>query len=212
MTDRLDAILAVSPVVPVVTLASATDAVPLARALLAGGIRIIEVTLRSDAAMDGIRAIVAAMPDMIVGAGTCVSPAQLEAAHAAGCGFAVSPGATIIILDAAHALDLPLLAGAATVSEMMRLAEAGHRYAKLFPAEASGGVALLKAIAPVLPDLRFCPTGGVTPANAPAYLALPNVACVGGTWITPPNLVADARWEEIEALAKAAVALGAAVP
>lgn len=208
VTDRLDAILAVSPVIPVVTLTRADDAVPLARALRAGGIRIIEATLRSAVALDGIGAIVADLPDMVVGAGTCLTPVQLEAAHAAGCAFAVSPGATRTLLEAARTLELPLLAGAATVSEMMRLAEGGHTRLKLFPAEASGGAAFLAAIAPVLPDLRFCPTGGITPANAPAYLALANVACIGGTWITPPDLVAQGRWDEIEALARAAFVLG----
>lgn len=207
MNDRLDSILAISPVIPVVTLTHADDAVPLARALNAGGIGIIEVTLRSEAALDGIRAIVADVPNMVVGAGTCLSAAQLKAARTAGCAFAVSPGATPTLLEAASALALPLLAGAATVSEMMRLAESGHTRLKMFPAEASGGAAFLKAVGPVLPEVRFCPTGGITSANASAYLALANVACVGGTWITPPDLMAQGRWGEIEVLARAAVAL-----
>lgn len=200
-------VLDLSPVVPVVVLEDRAHAVPLARALLAGGIPVVEVTLRSDAALDSVRAIAAEVPGMVVGAGTVCSAAQAEAAVAAGAQFLVSPGSTGQLLDALAEQAVPFLAGVATPSEMLRLLERGITEAKLFPASAVGGTALLKAVAGPLPQLRFCPTGGVSPANAAQYLALPNVGCVGGSWLAPAEALAAGDWPRIEALARAAAAL-----
>ncbi|MGW5053371.1 bifunctional 4-hydroxy-2-oxoglutarate aldolase/2-dehydro-3-deoxy-phosphogluconate aldolase [Actinokineospora sp. NPDC004072] len=186
-------LLDVSPVVPVVVIADAADAVPLAQALLRGGIGIIEVTLRTPAALDAIERIAAEAPQIEVGAGTVTTPELAERAAKAGARFLVTPGSTDRVLDAAAATGLPTLPGAATVSEAMRLAERGHTELKFFPAEAAGGVAYLKSIAGPLPDLRFCPTGGITAATAPGYLALPNVGCVGGSWLTAGDVEALAR-------------------
>ncbi|SDD71481.1 bifunctional 4-hydroxy-2-oxoglutarate aldolase/2-dehydro-3-deoxy-phosphogluconate aldolase [Actinokineospora iranica] len=198
-------LLDLSPVVPVVVIDDADQAVPLAEALLRGGIGIVEVTLRTPAALEAIRRIAAEVPDTVVGAGTVTTPDHAEAAAKAGARFLVTPGSTDKVLDAATATGLPLLPGAATVTEAMRLAERGHTELKFFPAEAAGGVGYLKSIGGPLPGLRFCPTGGITPATAPAYLALPNVACIGGSWLTAT--LANGDYTEIERLAKEASAL-----
>ncbi|MFC4004629.1 bifunctional 4-hydroxy-2-oxoglutarate aldolase/2-dehydro-3-deoxy-phosphogluconate aldolase [Prauserella oleivorans] len=200
-------VLALSPVLPVVVLDRAEDAVPAAEALLAGGIRAIEVTLRTPTALDAIGRIAERVPDIVVGAGTITRPEHARQAAQAGAAFLVTPGVTDAVLDAASATGLPLLPGAATVSEAMRLAERGLDTLKFFPAEASGGAAALAAIGGPLPDLLFCPTGGITAENAPRYLALPNVGCVGGTWLTPRDTLAARDYARIEALAKEASAL-----
>jgi len=200
-------VLDLSPVVPVVVLEDRAHAVPVARALLAGGVPVIEVTLRTDAALDAVRSIAAEVPGMVVGAGTVCGPAQAEAAVAAGAQFLVSPGSTDRLLDALAEQAVPFLAGVATPSEMLRLFERGITEAKLFPASAVGGTALLKAVAGPLPHLRFCPTGGVTAASAADYLALPNVGCVGGSWLTPADAVAAGDWARITGLAAASTAL-----
>ncbi|HEU5005581.1 MAG TPA: bifunctional 4-hydroxy-2-oxoglutarate aldolase/2-dehydro-3-deoxy-phosphogluconate aldolase [Jatrophihabitantaceae bacterium] len=200
-------VLDLSPVVPVVVLEDRAHAVPLARALLAGGVPVIEVTLRSDAALDAVRAIAAEVPGMVVGAGTVCSAAQAEAAVAAGAQFLVSPGSTDGLLDALADQAVPFLAGVATPSEMLRLLERGIAEAKLFPASAVGGTALLKAVAGPLPQLRFCPTGGISPASAPEFLALPNVGCVGGSWLAPADALAAGDWGRVTALAAEAAKL-----
>ncbi|MBM7772306.1 2-dehydro-3-deoxyphosphogluconate aldolase/(4S)-4-hydroxy-2-oxoglutarate aldolase [Actinokineospora baliensis] len=196
-------LLDLSPVVPVVVLDDAADAVPLALALVRGGVRIIEVTLRTPAALESIKRIAAEVPDAVVGAGTVTAPEHAVAAQAAGAQFLVTPGTTDRVLSAAADTGLPVLPGAATVSEAMRLAEAGYTELKFFPAEASGGIGFLKSIAGPLPGLRFCPTGGISAATAPGYLALPNVGCVGGSWLTadPTDLAG------VERLALAAASL-----
>jgi len=201
------AVMAAGPVIPVVLVDEARSAVPLARALLAGGITVIEVTLRTTAAIDAIRAIAAEVGDITVGAGTVLDPAQLDAARLAGARFAVSPGTSPRLLDAAAGHPLALLPGAASVSESMTLLERGYARQKFFPAGAAGGAAFLAALASPLPQVSFCPTGGVTPDNAPGYLELANVACVGGSWITPEAAIRNGDWARIENLARAASAL-----
>ena len=195
-----------APVMPVLVIADADDAIPLARALIAGGIYALEVTLRTPAALDAIRAM-AQVPGGVVGAGTLLTPRDVSAAKAAGAQFGVSPGATDMLLQACEDEGLPLLPGAATASEAMALLERGYSVQKFFPAEASGGAATLKAIGAPIPQVSFCPTGGVTAANAAGYLALPNILCVGGSWLTPSNLIAAKDWDAIETLARAAAAL-----
>ncbi|MBU3065731.1 bifunctional 4-hydroxy-2-oxoglutarate aldolase/2-dehydro-3-deoxy-phosphogluconate aldolase [Nocardia sp. NEAU-G5] len=199
--------LDIAPVIPVVVLDDPSTAVPLAEALLDGGIGIIEVTLRSDAALPAIEAIAAEVPEMLVGAGTLVTPVQIEAAVAAGARFLVSPGATPTLLDALADTGLPYLPGVATVSEILTVLERGVTEMKFFPAESSGGASALKAFGGPLPQVRFCPTGGITPATAPGYLALPNVGCVGGSWLTPAEAVRTGDWGRISDLARAAAAL-----
>ncbi|MFI1176547.1 bifunctional 4-hydroxy-2-oxoglutarate aldolase/2-dehydro-3-deoxy-phosphogluconate aldolase [Streptomyces melanogenes] len=203
MTSVLD----LAPVVPVVVLDDAADAVPLARALVAGGLPAIEVTLRTPAALDAIRAIADGVPEAVVGAGTVVSAAGVADAVAAGARFLVSPGWTGGLLDAMTASGVPFLPGVATASEVVALLERGIREMKFFPAEAAGGTAYLKSLAGPLPAARFCPTGGISLASAPEYLALPNVGCVGGTWMLPPDAVAAKDWRRVEALAREAAAL-----
>ncbi len=198
----------VPAVVPVVTIPDGADVVSLARALCRGGLDVIEVVLRTPAALDAIERIAAEVPEARVGAGTVTSPAQVEAARRAGARFLVLPGSPSALVEAAIASGLPFLPAASTVTEMMVLAERGFEVLKLFPAEAVGGVRLLSAVRGPLPGLQFCPTGGVGPANAPGYLALPNVPFVGGSWLTPAELVVRAGWGEIESLAAAAAALG----
>lgn len=201
-------VLEISPVVPVVVVEEVETAVPLARALLAGGVGVVEVTLRSDAALDAVRAIADEVPEIRVGAGTVCSPEQVKAAVGAGAQFLVSPGCTDRLLDAFEDAGRPFLAGTATPSDMLRLLERGHTVAKLFPATAVGGLALLRAVGGPLPQLRFCPTGGITPATAPEFLALANVGCVGGTWLTPPAALAARDWARVTGLAAEASALG----
>ncbi len=168
-------------------------AVPVARALVEGGVPVIELTLRTPAALACIEQIATHVPEILLGAGTIVVPEQAKEAVAAGAQFLVSPGTTDALVDAMRDTGLPHLPGAATVSEVLRLLELGYEEMKLFPAEVSGGVDFLKAIGAPVPQARFCPTGGVTPASAPSYLSLANVGCVGGTWLTPADAIADAR-------------------
>lgn len=205
MTSR--ELLAIAPVIPVVVLPDAEAAIPLANALKRGGIGVIEVTLRTSAGLEAIRRIAAEVPDIVVGAGTVTTPAAVEDARAAGAWFLVTPGTTSALLDAAQETRLPLLPGSATVSEVLALAERGLTCQKFFPAEASGGTGYLTSIASVLPEVVFCPTGGITAASATDYLALPNVACVGGSWLTPAHAVAAGDWERVETLAREAAAL-----
>ncbi|GHF06242.1 2-dehydro-3-deoxy-phosphogluconate aldolase [Amycolatopsis deserti] len=200
-------VLELSPVLPVVVVDDAADAVPLAKALVAGGIRAIELTLRTPAGLAAIERVAAEVPDIVVGAGTVVTPEQARQAADAGSAFLVTPGCTDRLLEAVTATDLPFLPGVSTVSEAMRVAEHGITALKFFPAEASGGVAYLKALAGPLPQLRFCPTGGVSVANAPKYLALSTVGCVGGSWLTPAEAIAAGDFGRIEQLAREAAAL-----
>lgn len=200
----LRSLLANTRVVPVVTIGDAKQAVPLARALAAGGLAAIEVTLRSPAALDAIAEIAREVPEAVVGAGSLRTPAQIVEAQAAGARFGVSPGHTAALLDAAEAAGLPYLPGVATASEAMALFERGYDLVKLFPAGPLGGTALLKALAAPLPEIAFCPTGGIGPDNLADFLACPNVACVGGSWLAPPDLLAAGDWTEIEARARAA--------
>lgn len=204
---RTRAICALAPIVPVLVIEDAARAAPLAAALIAGGLPVLEVTLRTPAALDAIRAM-AAVPGGHVGAGTLITAEDVRAAKQAGATFGVSPGATDALLGACEAEGLPLLPGAATASEAMRLLAHGYDMLKFFPAEASGGAPALKAIGAPLPQVAFCPTGGIGPANVASYLALPNVLCAGGSWIAPPDLVAAGRWPEITALARTAAQLG----
>jgi len=202
--SRLESILRLAPVIAVVTIDDASTAVPLTRALLDGGIGAIEVTLRTPAALDAIRAIAKQLPQAAVGAGTVLSAVDLDAAAAAGAKFAVSPGATDELLAAAATSALPWLPGASTASEAMRLSGRGYRLQKFFPAEAAGGADYLRSLAGPLPQIRFCPTGGIRVENAQTYLRLPNVVCVGGSWLTPDALVRARDWTAITALARAA--------
>ena len=205
----LEAIMRASPVIPVVIIDDLASAVPLAKALVAGGLSVIEITLRTALGLEAIRAIAAEVPEAIVGVGTVLDAAQLAASAKAGARFAVSPGATAAILAAAEYEDVPLLPGIATASEAMVLIERGYGFAKFFPAEPSGGAAFLSAIASPLPQLRFCPTGGVTLESAPRYLALPNVLCVGGSWMVNRAVIAAGDWAAITAGAAKAAALDA---
>ncbi|MFI0236468.1 bifunctional 4-hydroxy-2-oxoglutarate aldolase/2-dehydro-3-deoxy-phosphogluconate aldolase [Streptomyces sp. NPDC016845] len=197
-------VLDLAPVVPVVVVEDVADAVPLARALVAGGLPAIEVTLRTPAALDAIRAIAAEVGGAVVGAGTVISPANVADSVAAGAEFLVSPGWTDTLLDAMKGSGVPFLPGVSTTSEVVALIERGVREMKFFPAEAAGGAAYLKALAGPLPQARFCPTGGVSPANAPAYLALENVGCVGGSWMLPGDAIAAKDWARVEKLAREA--------
>ena len=196
-------ILDLSPVIPVVVVHDVDDAAPLARALVDGGVGVIELTLRTPVALEAMERITAEVPEIVIGAGTVVDPHQAKAAAAAGAQFLVSPGATLALLDAMADTGLTVLPGCATISEALALRERGLTELKFFPAQASGGAAYLASVHGPLPDLRFCPTGGITPANAPDYLALPNVGCVGGTWLTPADTVAQGDWQRITALAAA---------
>ncbi len=200
-------VLGLAPVVPVVVVEDAADAVPLARALVAGGLPAIEVTLRTPAAPDAIRAVAAEVPGAVVGAGTVLTPGQVTDAVAAGARFLVSPGCTDTLLAAMRAAGVPFLPGVSTASEVMALLERGVREMKFFPARAAGGTAYLKSLAGPLPQARFCPTGGIGPDTAPEYLALPNVGCVGGSWMLPEDAVAARDWDHVERLAREAAAL-----
>lgn len=195
-----------APVIPVLVIDDADTAEPLARALVAGGLPVLEVTLRTPAALEAIRRM-AQVPGGRVGAGTLLTPQDVTAAKEAGATFGVSPGATAPLLDACEAADLPLLPGAATASEAMKLLERGYSVQKFFPAEASGGAAALRAIGAPMPQIRFCPTGGISPKNVSDYLGLSNTLCVGGSWVAPKDLVAAGDWDGIERLAREAAAL-----
>jgi 2-dehydro-3-deoxyphosphogluconate aldolase/(4S)-4-hydroxy-2-oxoglutarate aldolase len=196
-----------APVIPVIVLDDVSHAVPLARALVEGGIRMLEVTLRTPVALACIEAIAAEVPAAIAGAGTVRNAADAKAAAAAGARFAVSPGYTHAVGQACRDMGLPLLPGVATASEVMRAQDDGYSELKFFPAMQSGGPAMLKAWSGPFIDVRFCPTGGVTPANAKEFLALPNVVCVGGSWLTPADSVKAGDWGRITQLAREAVAL-----
>jgi 2-dehydro-3-deoxyphosphogluconate aldolase/(4S)-4-hydroxy-2-oxoglutarate aldolase len=202
-------LLGISPVVPVVVIDSAADAVPLARALARGGVRVMEITLRTEAGLDAIERVAAEVPETTVGAGTVTTPEEASAALRAGARFIVTPGATDRLLAAVLDTGLPLLAGASTLTEILRLREHGQAAVKFFPAEASGGTAYLRAVAGPVPDVSFCPTGGISRVNAGEYLALPNVGCVGGSWLTPQASVRSGDWAAIERLAREAVTLAA---
>lgn len=201
-------LLTLAPVVPVVVVDRLSDAVPVAEALVAGGIPVIELTLRTPVALDAIRAIATSVPAITVGAGTVTSPALAKEAADAGAQFLVSPGATPALLAGMHDTGLPFLPGTATVSEVLAALEAGCTELKFFPAEASGGAAYLKSLTTVTPAARFCPTGGITAASAPSYLALGNVGCVGGSWLTPADALAAEDWDRVTALAAEAAQLG----
>ncbi|SFP10013.1 bifunctional 4-hydroxy-2-oxoglutarate aldolase/2-dehydro-3-deoxy-phosphogluconate aldolase [Tranquillimonas alkanivorans] len=195
-----------APVIPVLVIDDASKARPLAQALVKGGLPALEVTLRTPAALDAIREM-AQVEGGVVGAGTLLTPDDVKAAKEAGATFGVSPGATDLLLDACEDMELPLLPGAATSSEAMKLLERGYTMLKFFPAEASGGAPALKSIAGPLPRISFCPTGGVSLKNAPDYLSLPNVVCVGGSWVAPADKVQSGDWDGIEMLAREAAAL-----
>ncbi len=207
MTVTIKEVMTTSPVMPVMVINHLDQAVPLARALVDGGLKVLEITLRTPVALEAIRRIKAEVPGAIVGAGTIINPQTLDNAIAAGAEFIVSPGVTDSLLTAALASGVPLLPGIATSSEIMRLLEKGITAMKFFPAEAAGGIPMLKSFGGPLPQVTFCPTGGVNPKNAPEYLALSNVACVGGSWMAPAELVDAGDWAEITRRAKEAAAL-----
>jgi 2-dehydro-3-deoxyphosphogluconate aldolase/(4S)-4-hydroxy-2-oxoglutarate aldolase len=202
-TQRTREICALAPIVPVLVVDDASQARRLAEALVAGGLPALEVTLRTPAALDAIRAM-SQVPGGVVGAGTLITPEDVRAAKEAGAKFGVSPGATDALIAACEAERLPLLPGAATASEAMRLLELGYNMLKFFPAEASGGAPALKAIGAPLPQISFCPTGGVSPSNARDYLTLSNVVCAGGSWVAPKQMVDGGDWAGIESLAREA--------
>lgn len=201
------ALCARAPVIPVLVVSDPAVAAPLAKALVAGGLDVLEVTLRTPAALEAVRAMRQAAPQAAVGVGTVRTPQDLRDAAEAGAAFAVSPGATPRLLDASQEIGPPLLPGAATASEAMALAERGWRTLKFFPAEAAGGRPLLSALRGPLPDVAFCPTGGIGPDSAPDWLRLPNVLCVGGSWVAPADAVAAQDWARVERLAAEAAAL-----
>jgi 2-dehydro-3-deoxyphosphogluconate aldolase/(4S)-4-hydroxy-2-oxoglutarate aldolase len=207
MADASD-VLRISPVIPVVTIDDPQDAVPLARALADGGVKIIELTLRTDSALTSLKLIAEEVPDILVGAGTILTPAQADAAVSAGAQFLVSPGVTPALLAHMLTLDVPVLPGVATVGEVMAVLESGLDTMKFFPAGPAGGPAYLAAIGAPIPHVRFCPTGGISLGTAPDYLKLPNVSSVGGSWLTPAAAVAAKDWGTITSLAREASTLG----
>jgi 2-dehydro-3-deoxyphosphogluconate aldolase / (4S)-4-hydroxy-2-oxoglutarate aldolase len=208
-TARLHALLRANRIIPVITIDRAADAVPLARALVAGGVKALEITLRTPAAVEGARAILAEVPDAIVGLGTVLSPADLELCAQLGVAFAVSPGATRRLLVAADGSNIPLLPGVATASDLMLALDHGVDTVKLFPAVAVGGIATLKALAGPFPQVRFCPTGGITETTAPEWLRQPNVLAIGGSWLCPPDKIRAGDWAGITAIARTAAILAA---
>jgi len=207
-SDATPGLLDRVPVVPVVVVDDLAQAVPVARALVAGGLPVIELTLRTPVALDAIRAIADEVPEILVGAGTVLTPGQAKEARDAGAQFLVSPGATPALLAGMAETGLPFLPGTATVSEVLAVLEAGWTEMKFFPAEASGGAAFLASVASPVPAARFCPTGGITATSAASYLALPNVGCVGGSWLTPKDALVAGDWARVEQLTAAAAALG----
>jgi 2-dehydro-3-deoxyphosphogluconate aldolase/(4S)-4-hydroxy-2-oxoglutarate aldolase len=200
----------VGPVIPVIVIHDLATAVPLAKALVAGAVRVLEITLRTPVALDAIRAIASGVTDAIVGVGTIANPADFERSIAAGAQFGVSPGLTPALIEAALACRLPLLPGVMTPSDVLAARAAGFTALKLFQAQQAGGTGMLKALAGPFPDVTFCPTGGVTAASAADFLALPNVGCVGGSWLTPNDVVAAGDWTRITALAREAAGLRSA--
>jgi 2-dehydro-3-deoxyphosphogluconate aldolase/(4S)-4-hydroxy-2-oxoglutarate aldolase len=204
---NLDQIIAATSVMPVMVVDRVEDAVPLARALVDGGIRVLEITLRTAAGLDAVRAIKQEIPDAIVGVGTIATPAQLDAAISAGAQFGVSPGTTPSLLEAIVDSKLPFFPGVATMSEVMQVLEAGLDVMKFFPAVAAGGIKMLDSFRGPFPNVRFCPTGGINAQNAPDFFKLPNVVAVGGSWLTPKDLITSGNWTEITRLAREAAAL-----
>lgn len=200
-----------SPVIPVLVIERTEDALPLAQALLKGGLKVLEVTLRTPNALKVIQTLVKALPDAVVAAGTITTPAQWEDAARAGAHFGVSPGLSPAMLEAAPGMALPLLPGVATASELMTALDAGFESFKFFPAHQAGGIGMLKAFGGPFAHAVFCPTGGITLETAPSYLALPNVACVGGSWLTPSDVLKAGNWPAIENLARQAAGLRSAV-
>lgn len=203
----VDAVFAEAPVLPVIVIDRVEDAVPLARALVAGGLPVLEVTLRTAAALEGMRRIAAEVEGAVLGAGTVLAPADLEASAAAGCTFAISPGATPALYHAADASPIAWLPAVATASEVMQGLAHGHQRFKFFPAVSSGGIPALKGFAGPFPQVRFCPTGGIDATSAPDFLALPNVGTVGGSWMLPKDAIAGGDWARIERLAREAAGL-----
>lgn len=199
-------ILNTCPVMPVMVIENLDDAVPLAKALVAGGIKVLEITLRTPIALDAIRLISQEVKDAIVGAGTITTPEQLTAAEQAGAVFAISPGLTPKLLTAAIAGNIALIPGISTLSELMQGMEYGLDHFKFFPAEAAGGIPMLKSIAGPIPQVTFCPTGGISPENYNSYLQLSNVACVGGSWLAPADVVKSKNWNKVTELARQAIA------
>ena len=197
-------ILTMGPVIPVMVIDDLNDAIPLARALVLGGVRVLEITLRTPIALEAIRHIADAVEGVVVGAGTVLNPRQLDEARAAGAAFAISPGLTPSLLKSAADDPIPLIPGVATLSEIMQGLDAGLNEFKFFPAAAAGGIPMLKAFEGPLPGVTFCPTGGISPENYRTYLSLSNVACVGGSWLAPRALVKAKDWSSITQLAKAA--------
>lgn len=206
-TEALLPIMSGQKVIPVIVIEDAGHAVPLARALAAGGLPAVEITLRTDAALEAIRRVADEVPEALVGAGTALNAAQYEAAVAAGSKFVVSPGFTPELADAANGSPVPLLPGCVTSSEIMAALEEGYSLLKFFPAEQAGGAAYLKSLSTVFRQVRFCPTGGISTGNAADYLGLANVLCVGGSWVAPKEAMQAGDWGRITALAKAAAAL-----
>ncbi len=209
LQSGVEAILSAAPVVPVMVIERLADAVPLARALVKGGLPVLEITLRTDAAIESIRAILGEVEGAIVGVGTVLTPRQMQDMDKLGCAFAVSPGSSPGILEAAKDVAMPLLPGGVTASECMSLLERGYRFQKFFPAEPAGGVAYLSSLASPLPQISFCPTGGITLESAPRYLRLAKVITVGGSWMVPKKLIEAGDWLGIEALAREAAGLQA---
>ena len=205
-SDIIAKICAAAPVIPVLTIDRIEDAQPLARALVAGGLPALEITLRTGVALEAIAAI-AEVEGAMAGVGTLLTALQVKNAKASGATFGVSPGATHTLISATNEFDLPLLPGAATATEAMSLLEQGFNFQKFFPAEAAGGASALRALAGPLPQITFCPTGGITPKNAKDYLALPNTLCVGGSWIAPKALIVAGAWDEITEIARHAAGL-----
>ncbi|KAB8310158.1 bifunctional 4-hydroxy-2-oxoglutarate aldolase/2-dehydro-3-deoxy-phosphogluconate aldolase [Erwinia endophytica] len=204
-------ILTAGPVIPVIVINQLEHAVPLAKALVAGGVNVLEVTLRTPCALEAIRAIASAVPEAMIGAGTVINAEQLQQVTAAGARFAISPGLTESLLTAANAGSIPLIPGISSVSQLMLGLDHGLREFKFFPAEANGGVKALQAIAGPFPQVRFCPTGGISPANYRDYLALKSVLCIGGSWLVPEDALQNGDYDRITSLAREAVAGATAV-
>ncbi|GAA9309185.1 bifunctional 4-hydroxy-2-oxoglutarate aldolase/2-dehydro-3-deoxy-phosphogluconate aldolase [Helicobacter pylori] len=207
MQDRIIEVLQISPIVPVVVIENIKDAVPLAQSLVEGGIHIIEVTLRSSCALEAIELIAKNVPKMRVGAGTILNPTQLEQAQNRGAEFLISPGLTIKLLEYAKKKDMPLIPGVSSSSEVMQALELGYSALKFFPAEYCGGVKLLNAFNGPFKGVKFCPTGGISTDNMHSYLNLENVLCVGGSWLTPKNLIQNKEWDKITEICKRSLAL-----
>ncbi|GAA6864163.1 bifunctional 4-hydroxy-2-oxoglutarate aldolase/2-dehydro-3-deoxy-phosphogluconate aldolase [Helicobacter pylori] len=207
MQDKIIEILQISPIVPVVVIEDIKDAVPLAQSLIEGGIHIIEVTLRSSCALEAIELIAKNVPKMRVGAGTILNPTQLEQAQNRGAEFLISPGLTIKLLEHAKKKDMPLIPGVSSSSEVMQALELGYSTLKFFPAEYCGGVKLLNAFNGPFKGVKFCPTGGISTDNMRSYLNLENVLCVGGSWLTPKNLIQNKEWDKITEICKRSLAL-----